>query len=134
MDKIKILLVDYEQDFIKNFSERLKSRNLKLDHALNGEQALELVVNEEPDVIIFDLETPSFVGIELLRDVKITYPDIQVIILTSHYSIKNRIEAFLAGAYELLEKPVDIEVLTNTIRKAYKNKTTNRLKFMLKTY
>ena len=124
MEKIKILLIDYEKDFIKNFSEKLKSRNLELDLAVNGEQALDLVVNEKPDVIILDLETPGIVGIELLRDVKIAYPDIQVIVLKRHFSIKNRVEAFVAGAYELLEKPVDIDDLTNTIRQAYKNKTT----------
>jgi len=124
MEKIKILLIDYEKDFIKNFSEKLKSRNLELDLAVNGEQALDLVVNEKPDVIILDFDTPGIVGIELLRDVKTTYPDIQVIILKRHCSIKNRVEAFVAGAYELLEKPVDIDDLTNTIRQAYKNKTT----------
>ena len=43
MEKIKILLIDHEEDFIKNFSERIKSRILELDLAVNGEQALELL-------------------------------------------------------------------------------------------
>ena len=81
MGKIKILLIDNEKDFINNISERIKSRNLELDLALNGEQAVELVVNEKPDVIILNLDTPGIVGIELLRDIRTTYPDIQVIIL-----------------------------------------------------
>lgn len=120
MGKIKILLIDNEKDFINNFSERIKSRNLELDLALNGEQALELVVNEKPDVIILNLETPGIVGIELLRDIRTTYPDIQVIILKRHYSIKNQVEAFVAGAYRLLKKPVDLDDLINTTIQAYK--------------
>jgi len=120
MGKIKILLIDNEKDFINNISERIKSRNLELDLALNGEQAVELVVNEKPDVIILNLDTPGIVGIELLRDIRTTYPDIQVIILKRHYSIKNQVESFVAGAYRLLEKPVDIDDLINTTIQAYK--------------
>ena len=122
MEKIKILLIDDEKDFIKNFSERLKSQNFKVDLALNGRQALELVVNEKPDVIILDLETPGIVAMELLRDVKIAYPEIQVITLKRHYSIKNKVEALVADAYMLLEKPIDIEDLINAIRQAYKER------------
>ena len=122
MEKIKILLIDYEKDFIKKLSERLKSRNLELDLAVNGEQVLELVVNEKPDVVILDLKTPGIVSMELLRDIKTTYPNIQVIILNRHYSIQDRVEAFVGGAYELLEKPVDIDKLINTITKAYKER------------
>ena len=54
MEKIKILLIDYEEDFIKNLAERIKSRNLELDLAVKGNQALELIVNEKPDVIILE--------------------------------------------------------------------------------
>jgi len=122
MEKIKILLIDNEKDFIKKLSERLKSQNIELDLAVNGEQALELVVNEKPDVMILDLTMADINGMELVRDVKTTYPDIQVIILKRHYSIKNRVEAFVTGAYKLLEKPVDIDDLINTIRQAYKER------------
>ena len=48
MEKIKILLIDYEEDFIKNLAERIKSRNLELDLAVNGNQALELIVSVDP--------------------------------------------------------------------------------------
>ena len=122
MEKIKILLIDNEKDFIKKLSERLKSQNIELDLAVNGEQALELVVNEKPDVMILDLTMADITGMELVRDVKTTYPNIQVIILKRRYSIKNRVEAFVTGAYKLLEKPVDIDDLINTIRQAYKER------------
>ena len=122
MENIKILLIDHEKDFIKNLSEKIKRRNLKLDLAVNGEQALELVVNVKPDVMLLNLKTPGIVGMELLRDVKIIYPDIQVIVLSRHYSIQDRVEALVAGAYELFETPVDIDHLINIILKAYKER------------
>ena len=120
MEKIKILLIDYEEDFIKNLSERIKSRNLELDLAVNGNQALELIVNVKPNVIILNFDTPGVGGMELLRDVKIIYPDVQVIILSRHYSIQDRMEALVAGAYMLFENPVDIDDLINTTVQAYK--------------
>lgn len=125
MEKIKILLIDHEEDFIKNFSERIKSRILELDLAVNGEQALELVVNVKPDVIILNPNTPGIDGMELLWDVKTTFPDIQVIILSRHCSIQNRMEALVAGAYRLFEEPVDIDDLINTIIQAYKERSIN---------
>ena len=77
---------------------------------------------------------------ELLRDVKIIYPDIQVIILSRHYSIQDRMEALVVGAYMLFEKPVDIDDLIKTILQTYKEDRStikralnNRLKFKLKT-
>lgn len=70
--------------------------------------------------MILNLTTPGIVGMELIRHVKITYPDIQVIVLSRHYSIQNRVKAFVACAYELFETPVDINHLNNTIIKAYK--------------
>jgi len=120
MERIKILLIDHEEDFIKNFSERIKSRILGLDLAVNGEQALELVVNVKPDVMILNPKTPGSDGLELLWDVKTIFPDIQVIILNWDYSIQERMEALVAGAYRLFERPVDIDDLINTIIQAYK--------------
>ncbi|MBU0988456.1 MAG: response regulator [Proteobacteria bacterium] len=121
MQKIKILLIDDEEDFVKMLSERLRTRNLESDIALNGEQALELVVNQVPDVMILDLKMPGLDGMEVLRHVKTTYPDVEIIILTGHYSLEDRIEALVLGAYEFLEKPVDIDHLINTIKQAYKS-------------
>jgi DNA-binding NtrC family response regulator len=125
MEKIKILLIDHEEDFIKNFSGRIKSRILELDLAVNGEQALELVVNVKPDVIILNPRTPDIDGMELLWDIKTAFPDIQVIILSRNCSIQNRMEALVAGAYRLFEEPVDIDDLINTIIQAYKEKSIN---------
>ncbi|MGW8325184.1 MAG: response regulator [Desulfobacterales bacterium] len=125
MEKIKILLIDHEEDFKKKLSERIKSRVLELDVAVNREQALELVVNVKPDVMILNPKTAGNDCMELLWEVKTTFPDIQVIILSRHYSIQNRMEALVAGAYRLFKEPVDIDDLINTIIQAYKERSIN---------
>lgn len=121
-DNIKILLVDDEKEFVSTLSERIKMREIGTDVALNGEQALELVENEVPDVMVLDLRMPGIDGIEVLERVKKNYPDVQVIILTGHGSEKDEEEAKRLGAYEYLQKPVEIDTLVDKIRRAYKDR------------
>lgn len=119
-DKIKILLVDDEQEFVNTLSERIQMREIGANVALNGEQALEFVDNEVPDVMVLDLRMPGIDGIEVLRRVKKQYPDVQVIILTGHGSEKDEEEARRLGAFDYLQKPVEVDTLVTRIRKAYK--------------
>ena len=67
MKKMKILLVDDEKEFVETLSERMKIRNLPSDIALDGEQALQKVEEETPDVILLDLKMPGIDGMEVLR-------------------------------------------------------------------
>jgi DNA-binding NtrC family response regulator len=97
-------------------------RELGSDVALNGEQALEIVDNEVPDVMILDLRMPGIDGLEVLRRVKKAYPEVQVIILTGHGSDKDADEARRLGAFEYLQKPVDVEELVPIVRRAYQQK------------
>ena len=122
MKEIKILLVDDEEDFVKTLSERIKMRDLGSDIALNGEEALKLVDNEVPDVMVLDLKMPGIDGMEVLRRVKKAYPEVQVIMLTGHGSEKDEKDARRLGAFEYLQKPVDIDKLVQYIQRAYKNK------------
>ncbi|MFC1729477.1 response regulator [candidate division KSB1 bacterium] len=115
----KILLVDDEVEFVHTLSERLKSRNLDASFVYNGEEALEFVNEEEPDVMILDLKMPGIDGIEVLRKVKESHPKIEVIVLTGHGSEKEQKVAEELGAFAYLHKPVDIEVLSQYMKNAY---------------
>jgi len=86
--------------------------------AYDGESALNMVAEEEPEVMILDLKMPGIDGIEVLRKVKATRPDIEVIILTGHGSEADRKVCMELGAFAYLQKPVDIDVLSNTLKKA----------------
>jgi DNA-binding NtrC family response regulator len=115
MKEIKILLVDDEEDFVKSLSERIKMRDLNADVALNGEEALRIVDDETPDVMVLDLKMPGIDGMEVLR------PNVQVIMLTGHGSEKDEKEARRLGAFEYLEKPTTIETLIKHIKRAFKS-------------
>ena len=122
MKEFKVLMVDDEEDFVKTLAERMKMRDLDSDVALDGEQALRIVEDEVPDVMVLDLKMPGIDGMEVLRRVRKAYPQVQVVILTGHGSEKDEAEAKRLGAYAYLQKPVDIEKLIATLKNAYKKK------------
>jgi DNA-binding response OmpR family regulator len=117
-DVPRLLLVDDEREFVQTLSERLLMRDVGSAVAYDGETALSLIDEEEPEVMILDLKMPGIDGIEVLRKVKQNHPEIEVIILTGHGSEQDRSVCFGLGAFAYLQKPVDIEVLSETLKKA----------------
>jgi DNA-binding response OmpR family regulator len=122
MKDMKVLLVDDEEEFVKALAERLKMRDLRSDTVLDGEEALSFVEDQEPDVMVLDLKMPGIDGMEVLRQVRKAYPKIQVIILTGHGTEKDEEEAKRLGAFEYLEKPVNLDVLVKKMKAAYRRK------------
>ncbi|MFZ7128706.1 MAG: response regulator [Desulfobacterales bacterium] len=114
----KVLLVDDEREFVQTLSERLMMRDFGSAVAYDGESALTMVDEDEPEVMILDLKMPGIDGIEVLKRVKQTQPQIEVIILTGHGSEADRETCMGLGAFAYLSKPVDIEELSDTIRRA----------------
>lgn len=118
----KVLLVDDEVAFIQTLSKRLEMRDLKTDTAYCGEEAVSVAQENMPDVIVLDLRMPGMDGMEVLRRMKLDHPDTQVIMLTAHGTDKDKEEAEKLGAFDFLNKPVEIEVLLHKIQQAYKRK------------
>ena len=122
MKDMKVLLVDDEEEFVKALAERLKMRDLRSDTVLDGEEALSFVEDQEPDVMVLDLKMPGIDGMEVLRQVRKAYPKILVIILTGHGTEKHEEEAKRLGAFDYLEKPVNLDVLVKKMKAAYRRK------------
>ncbi len=114
----KLLLVDDERTFAQTLSERLRLRDIGSLVAYDGESALNLIREEEPDVMILDLKMPGIDGIEVLKRVKETSPHIEVIILTGQGTEADRQKCMKLGAFAYLEKPVDVNILSDTIKRA----------------
>jgi two-component system response regulator CpxR len=114
----KVLLVDDEREFVQTLSERLLMRDMGSAVAYDGESALQLIKEDEPDVMILDLRMPGIDGIEVLRRVKKSNPEVEVIILTGHGSEADREICMNLGAFAYLQKPVDIDELSKTIKRA----------------
>jgi len=119
---MKVLLVDDEIEFVNTLSNRLGMRGIRTDVVHDGEQALEYVRKQEPDVIVLDLKMPGMYGMEVLRRLSKTNPNIQVVILTGHGTDRDEQEAQRLKAFDYLTKPADIETLADRIKGAYKYK------------
>lgn len=119
---MRVLLVDDEIEFVNTLSNRLGMRGIKTDVVHNGQQALDYVADSEPDVMVLDLKMPGLHGMEVLRKLSKTNPDIQVVILTGHGTDQDEEEAQRLRAFDYLRKPADIDTLADRIRGAYKFK------------
>ncbi|HXX79909.1 MAG TPA: response regulator [Thermodesulfovibrionales bacterium] len=119
---IKVLLVDDERAFVDTLAQRLKMRELNVSTVYDGEQALSYVKGIEPDVMVLDLKMPGLHGIEVLREVKRDYPQMQVIILTGHGTDRDAEEAKRLGGFDFMRKPADIDNLVRRIKEAYNEK------------
>lgn len=114
----RVLLVDDEEDFIDALAKRLKGRGLSVTTAENGNQAIEQVKKHDFDTVVLDLAMPGMDGIETLRHIKETDPDVQVILLTGHGTVPAGVEAMKLGAIDFLQKPATFEELLEKIREA----------------
>lgn len=118
----KVLLVDDEVDFLNALAERMRNRGMEVATSASGVEALQQVEKEPYDVIILDLLMPGIDGLEALKILKAKRPELQVILLTGHATIEKGIEAMKLGAMDFLEKPADLNQLTEKIKKAQAKK------------
>jgi len=118
----KILLIDDELDFLSAMAERMEAREMTVSTASSAKEGLEKALAGSFDAVILDLRMPEMDGIETLRRLKEKNPDLEVILLTGHATIKDGIEAMKLGALDLLEKPADINTLTEKIKSAQAKK------------
>lgn len=114
----KILLVDDEKEFVETLAERMRTRDMEVTTSTSAQDALEKVDAESYDAIVLDLQMPEMDGIETLKRMKAKNPDLQIILLTGQATVKKGIEAMKLGALDLLEKPSDIDTLTEKIKRA----------------
>ena len=114
----KVLFVDDEREFVQTVSQRLISRDVGTYGVYDGQEALDLIAEDRPEVMVLDLKMPGLHGIEVLRQAKEIAPEIEVIILTGHGTTKDMEECMNLGAFAYMNKPVNIEELSATIKAA----------------
>ncbi len=124
----KVLVVDDEREFVQTLSERLQLRDMGSAVAYDGESALSMIQEDEPEVMIIDLKMPGVSGLEILKKVKATRPQIEVIVLTGHGCETVRKQCMDLGAFSYMQKPVDINLLSEALKKAHEKISQNRKK------
>ncbi len=118
---VKLLVVDDENeicDFLKSFFEE---RNYTVSTAHSGEEALERVKQDKPQVVLLDLKMPGMDGVQALREIKTKYPKVKVIMVTA-IETRDKIEECLRlGADNYITKPLSLEYLENDVREKIEN-------------
>jgi DNA-binding NtrC family response regulator len=114
----KVLLVDDEQDFLDSLAERMRARGMDVSTTTSAEEAIKKAEAESFDAIVLDLMMPEMDGIEVLQAIKRKRPDVGIILLTGYATLDKGIEAMKLGAMDFVEKPADLKVLSEKIKKA----------------
>ncbi len=115
--KKRILIVDDEEDLTWSISKRIsKDQNvLEVICANSGNRALKMLSEFKVDLIITDLRMPGINGLQLLNEIKVQYPHIQIIVMTAHGSIEVREALARWGKTGYIEKPFEINDLRKLI-------------------
>ncbi|MFZ2039251.1 MAG: response regulator [Desulfobacterales bacterium] len=126
-----VLLVDDETGFVETMTKRLTKRNLSIETAASGPEALEQIKKfSNLEVVILDVKMPGMDGIEALREIKKESPLLEVIMLTGHATVETAIEGMKLGAYDYLMKPCDIDLLLAKVEQAAAKKRRHEEKII----
>ncbi len=116
---MRILVVDDSRDIRVMAERRLSKRGHVVSLAVSGNEALELLVNETPDVILLDQMMPKMDGLETLERIREIEPDLPVIMFTAHSNMTLAVE-FMRLGQDYVEKPIDFDILEFKLQRAAK--------------
>lgn len=114
-----IMLVDDEVPFVEAMTKRLKRRDLEVEQAFSGQEAIDkLTEGSKTEVVILDVKMPGMDGIDALKVIKNKVPLVEVIMLTGHATVESAIEGMKRGAFDYLLKPCEMEHLIAKVSEA----------------
>jgi len=115
---LRVLFVDDEEDLVSTVVERLELRGIDATGAVSGQEALTLIEQRPFDVVLLDVRMPGIGGLEVIRRIKQTHPDLEVILLSGHGAREEAEMARHLGAFDYLQKPVDLEDVIAILHRA----------------
>jgi UDP-3-O-acyl N-acetylglucosamine deacetylase len=114
----KVLIVDDEEGVVESIAGVLEDEGFRVAKARTGEEAIRVFQEESPDVTLLDIWMPGMDGIEILKRLKGIAPESQVIMISGHATISTAMASVKLGAFDFIEKPLSLDVLLLTIRRA----------------
>ena len=126
MRKTKILVVDDEHLIRWSLEQNLKKQGYDVITAGNGEDALKMAREEQPELILLDIQLPGINGLEVLEKVKEIDEDIIVIMVTAHGGLETAVNAMRLGAYDYINKPFNLDEMAIVIKKALETSDLRR--------
>ncbi|MAD96184.1 MAG: DNA-binding response regulator [Flavobacteriaceae bacterium] len=116
MNKIKVLLAEDEASLGMIVSETLESRDFEVFHAADGEEALEMYQEKQPDILVLDVMMPKKDGFTLAKEIREGNSSIPIIFLTAKSQTSDVVEGFEHGGNDYLKKPFSMEELIVRIK------------------
>ena len=114
----KILVIDDERSIRNTLKDILEYEKYEVDLAEDGNKGLEKVQDAEYDIILCDIKMPGLDGIEVLERLNVVAADTPVVMISGHGNIDTAVESIKKGAFDYIEKPLDLNRLLITIRNA----------------
>jgi UDP-3-O-[3-hydroxymyristoyl] N-acetylglucosamine deacetylase len=114
----KVLIVDDEEGVVESIAGVLEDEGFRVATARSGQEAIRVFEEEKPDVTLLDIWMPGMDGIEILKRLKGIAPEHQVIMISGHATISTAMTSVKLGAFDFIEKPLSLDVLLLTIRRA----------------
>ncbi len=128
VDELRVLLVGDGREFLETLLKRLLKRGIKVAGAGSGEEAIKIIKETPPDVVLLDVGLQGMDGIHTLREIKKIGPLVEVIMLTGHANLEIAVEGMESGAFDYLMKPTDVDELLYKLEDAFKRKTIQEQK------
>ena len=125
-EKINLLFVDDELNFLDSMTKRLALRGFNVIPVDRGEKAIEAAKDQPVDIVLLDLKMPGLGGEETLKVLKKEHEWLEVVILTGHGSVNSAVEMTESGAYKFLQKPCELDELLEVLKEAYKQRIMNK--------
>jgi len=123
VNRSSILLVDDDAAFRQVMAGELNHLGYNVAAVGSGEDAVQRVASDQPDVVLLDLRLPGMSGVETLKAIHATAPATEVIMLTGHGSIDTAIESIRIGAFDYVVKPCPLDELEMRIQRALERQT-----------
>jgi nitrogen regulation protein NR(I) len=121
-DRKQILVADDEPNLRRVLSAQLHRDGYEVIAVEDGQAALEAIAMHHVDVVITDLRMPRVDGMELLKQVTASHPDVPVIMITAHGTVDTAVEALKLGAFDYITKPFEQSELRNVVGKAARSR------------
>lgn len=118
-----VLVVDDEEGIRESLAGIFEDEGCAILTSNSGEEALELLKEQSPDLILLDIWLPGIDGIKTLEEIKVLKPDLPVIMISGHGNIELAVKATRMGAYDFLEKPLSLERVLLVAKRALERRT-----------
>ena len=126
MSSDRILIIDDEEGIRKSLTAIFKDENFSVDTASTGEEGISRIKRERYSLILLDIWLPGMDGVETLEEIKKIDPDIEVVVISGHGNVETAVKTTKLGAFDFIEKPLDLEKTMIITRNALKQRRLKR--------